>query len=441
MEGGDREEFGIAGAAGEAAVSRFGLLVTHGTFYTAGVQLSSVAVVLPFICAQQGLFWAAGLLYPAFTIGIVMGNAMSPFILHWSRDLKHFVLAAAAVAMAALVVCNAVVALTRVLVGIVFLSTSWAIGAVSGITSVAFSDVVSAKLPEVRRGDLMLTQGAFGSVVAAVITLLVVPVLARSDRNSSEADLLWLGAAALAAGGIAAVFVGPMRSAAKTTKPRPMRDTYLEGLAVARSHRWFRRYALTQLLFVPISLGTTFYSLRASEAHGDKPGSLHALVVYSSVGLVAGSVVWRIIYRVFGVRGMLLGSALVSSAAALVCIVAERSGEWSHLWTYGVVFLLATVASQAIFAATISWISVFATEHHRATLISLGALLVAVESSVLGAALGAIALKDSLWPILVVLTLNVLAAAWAVGAPTRPGAGRQQDHSVAPPQTPPTRSP
>jgi hypothetical protein len=38
---------------------RFGILLTQGTFYTTGLQLSNVSVVLPFIVAEQGIFWAA----------------------------------------------------------------------------------------------------------------------------------------------------------------------------------------------------------------------------------------------------------------------------------------------------------------------------------------------------------------------------------------------
>jgi hypothetical protein len=40
----------------------FGRLHSQGTFYTAGMQLSNGAVVLPLICAHQGLTWVAALI-------------------------------------------------------------------------------------------------------------------------------------------------------------------------------------------------------------------------------------------------------------------------------------------------------------------------------------------------------------------------------------------
>ena len=40
----------------------FGRLLSQGTFYNAGMQLSNGSVVLPFICAHQGLTVVAALL-------------------------------------------------------------------------------------------------------------------------------------------------------------------------------------------------------------------------------------------------------------------------------------------------------------------------------------------------------------------------------------------
>lgn len=219
--------------------------------------------------------------------------------------------------------------------------------------------------------------------------------------------------------GIAALFVGPMRSVSVTTATRmPLREIYWMGFAIARSQPWFRRYMTTYLLFVPISLGTTFFSLRAAQSNG----SLHVLVILSSIGLVVGSMLWRQINRLFGVRGLLLGSALLNAAAALLCMVAESCGQWVHAWAYGTAFLLATVAAQTVVAASISWISVLAPERYRATLICVGSTLAAVEATVLGVALGGIAQKHAtIWPVVVVLTLAVIAAVASLRAPTRIG--------------------
>lgn len=300
-----------------------------------------------------------------------------------------------------------------------FLATTGAGGVVTGVSSVAYTDMISSMLPAVRRGELLLTQGAAGSVLATGVTLVIVPMLAHGNEMARYHDLLWLGAAGLVCSGIAALFVGPMRSVSVTTATRmPLREIYWMGFAIARSQPWFRRYMTTYLLFVPISLGTTFFSLRAAQSNG----SLHVLVILSSIGLVVGSMLWRQINRLFGVRGLLLGSALLNAAAALLCMVAESCGQWVHAWAYGTAFLLATVAAQTVVAASISWISVLAPERYRATLICVGSTLAAVEATVLGVALGGIAQKHAtIWPVVVVLTLAVIAAVASLRAPTRIG--------------------
>ncbi len=93
-----------------AHADRYGVLLTQGTFYTTGMQLANIAVVLPFICAQHGNLWAAALLFPAYSIGAILGNSVSPFVLERSRHLRHLVLAATSLVMAGLLTINGIAA-------------------------------------------------------------------------------------------------------------------------------------------------------------------------------------------------------------------------------------------------------------------------------------------------------------------------------------------
>ena len=388
-------------------------LLTQGTLYTTGTQLANVSVVLPFICAQQGYFWAAGLLYPAYSIGIVIGNSLSPYVLQRARHLKHLVIATTTGLMATLVAISAFSAWTRLFIAGIFLSVSLATGVVAGISKVAYSEVVSSKLEDHRRSDLVLTQGAIGAIGAIATTLMLLPFLAERDPDHSRLDVLWLGASGLVAAAIAALFIGPVEASADQRVT--FADTYRDGMRAAKSESWFRRYALIQLVFVPVSLGTSFYSIHASVNHSDTAGSLHVLVISSSVGMVVGSLFWRFVSRTLGVRGMLINSALLGTAAAAICVVMEYRDDLNHIWIYGIVFILATMANQAIFSAGLAWVGAFAADHNRATLIGFGSLLIAVESSILGAALGAVAQNAAVvGPILTLLVLNVGAGVAAV---------------------------
>ncbi|MCV7120413.1 hypothetical protein AWC17_25250 [Mycobacterium nebraskense] len=396
-----------------APTNPFWRLLSQGTIHTAGMQLSNGAVVLPFIAAHHGLTWAAAMLFPAYSIGSIVGHSMSPAALQRAGQMRHLLLAVSAAASAALIVCDAAIAWTGLFATAVFVLVSAGGGVVVAVSRVAYLDLISSKLSDFRRGELLLVKGAIGSVLATVVALTFVPLLAHGSTMAYHRNLLWLGAAGLAASGIAALFLGPVRSISLTPQ-LSFRDTYRQGFAVARSEPWFRRYVITSLLFAPVSLGATFYALRT--AH--QGGGLHVLVIVSSIGLVLGSPLWSKVYRGFGVRGMLVGSAILSAVAAAMCILAEMSGQWLRVWAYGTVFLLATVAGAAVVAAGISWISAVAAEQHRGTLIGFCSTLVAVVSTVLGAALGGIAQKHTtIWPVVVVFVLSAVAALVSLGAP------------------------
>ena len=77
---------------------------------------------------------------------------------------------------------------------------------------------------------------------------------------------------------------------------------------MVRTRSWYRLFLATQIVFVLLSLSMTFFSLRAAMAHADKAGSLHVLVISWAAGLLAGSFLWRRVFRRCGVRGMLVMS-------------------------------------------------------------------------------------------------------------------------------------
>lgn len=403
-----------------ARTDRYGVLLTQGTFYTTGMQLANIAVVLPFICAHHGNLLAAALVFPAYSLGAILGNSISPVVLERSRHLRHLVLVATSLTTAALLMVDGLAAVTGSRIGPIFLTTSVALGIASGISKIAFSDVLSSKLNEIRRGDLILNQSAVGAVVAILAAVMLLPILESKDPLTGHIDLLWLGTAGLVAAAVTSIFIGPIHSHSARAARR-LREIYREGLSIARSHDWFRRYVAVQLLFVPISLGATFYSLHTAEDHADDAGTLHILVIATSAGLIVGAVLWSFVHRSrFAARGMLVASVLVSSSAAVLCIVGEAIDAWSEPWMHGVVILMATVANQAILTAATTWINIFATEHQRATLMGFSAVLVAIATAALGAVLGGIAQGSSaIWPVVIVLLLNLAALPAALRAPMR----------------------
>ena len=146
--------------------SRYPSLLAFGTTYSVGAQMAGVSVVLPFLLAQKGIFWAAGLLYP-------------PSVLDRSR-----------------------------------------------------------------RNHLLLNQKAAGAVLTVAATLLVLPLVSGRDPVEGRIDVLWLGAAAMAAACVAATVVGPTTSGAPRSTTRFV-DDFREGVTVARTRNWCRLFLAT----------------------------------------------------------------------------------------------------------------------------------------------------------------------------------------------------
>src|SRR5690606_15110918 len=149
---------------------------------------------------------------------------------------------------------------------VLLLLTSAGIGVTAGISTVAFSDLVCTKLSDARRGRLLLTQGDAGSVLATATTLVVAPMLFPGGSPAGHVHALWLRAALLAIAAVAALFLKPAQCSPTATAPHGSSlQTYRQGLRIARTQPWFRRYAITHLTYVPILFGTTFHTLRAAD--------------------------------------------------------------------------------------------------------------------------------------------------------------------------------
>ncbi|OSC39286.1 hypothetical protein [Mycobacterium decipiens] len=239
-----------------------------------------------------------------------------------------------------------------------------ALGGAKGISDGAHRELVSAKLPLRRRSPMILTEYAVSAVIIVAATFLVIPALSARAVEDGDAPVLWLGAAGMIAAAAATLFVGPVSAHTTAAIPR-LGDIVRRGVRVLGSDRRFRRYASTQLLFVPITLGATFYALHVPTGSADRTDSVPAVVVCTTTGLLIGSILWRFVHRRAGVRGMLVGSALMALSAAGICVLAHATGLWLQPWVQGLMFLLAAAADQAVYAASIEWIGELAGEHDR----------------------------------------------------------------------------
>lgn len=183
------------------------------------------------------------------------------------------------------------------------------------------------------------------------------------------------------------------------------------GWTAIRTNGWYRRYLLVQVLFGSVVLGSSFHSIRVAAVPGDQPDEVVAVVLFVCVGLLGGIALWNRVRERFGLVGLFVGSALVSIAAAVLSIAFDLAGAWPNVVAIGLVIALVSIANQSVFTAGQLWIARDAEPGLRTSLISFGQLVINAGLVGMGLALGLIAQDhDAVWPVMIVLLLNLTAA-------------------------------
>ncbi len=150
----------------------FQVLLLQGTVYTAAIQLTSVATVIPYICAElNGPNIVVALVVPIFTVGYLYGTAFSTRVLRWRVSVATLI-AGTAVVMGVLTAANAtdvsVVPPTPAVY--VLLVIAVLIGIASGCSVVTYQLAISTLLTPQRRSDLLLRTAGFGAAVLTALT-------------------------------------------------------------------------------------------------------------------------------------------------------------------------------------------------------------------------------------------------------------------------------
>lgn len=354
------------------------LIIAQSGFYSAALQLGNVSIVLPFVVAElDAELWIAALIFPAFTAGGAIGNVVAPpAVAAVPRRHRLFIIVSCLAVLAGVNALCATIGKGSV-AGILLVVNVTLIGVVSAISFVAFADLVAAMPSGTARARILLTEVGVGAALTAVVaaTLSFVPDQHPLSRNI---HLLWTAAVAMAI------------SAA---------------ICRALPHR------IVQVLFGSVVLGSSFHSIRVAAVPGDQPDEVVAVVLFVCVGLLGGIALWNRVRERFGLVGLFVGSALVSIAAAVLSIAFDLAGAWPNVVAIGLVIALVSIANQSVFTAGQLWIARDAEPGLRTSLISFGQLVINAGLVGMGLALGLIAQDhDAVWPVMIVLLLNLTAA-------------------------------
>ncbi len=296
-----------------------------------------------------------------------------------------------------------------------FVATAAALGFLGGVSTVCFFDVVAGALVPGQQSRLPVLQSSLAAVLVLTITTVDQWVFGSGGGSSDHIRLLWLGAVALLVAALSCLFL-PAATSARPGHARLV-DTLARGFALTRSTRWLRRYLVVQTLFLSVSLGSAFFSAHGATLHGSVGGSLHLIVAVSSVGLLVFAVVWIPLRPHITLRGMYwLAGGLAFTAAAL-CVVADAFHLTAAVWLYGIVLALAAVSALAVSTAKQVWLLRRAGED-RLLIISFSQVVIGIASAIIAAGLAALAhIQGAIWPVYVVLALDLLAMTMIRWAP------------------------
>ena len=397
----------------------FQVLLTQGTLFRVGVQVSSVLIVVPYLADQVGSpRIMVALLVPGFTAGALLGMAFGPKVLRISVSVAGLLggIAMIDAALTALIAVDIAVVPSR-FVAYPLLLMCILIGIVSGSLEVVMPVAMSALLSAQQRSDVLLKQSGYAAALVIAITAFAASRFVRDSMPWRDVDLLWIGVAAMV---LCAACCFALRTTGVELANGPGRtlDTLRNGHYYLCTNRWMQRFLVTQLVFMSVTLSPMFYAIYAAESLGAGVGDMDDFLVFVGIGLLAGIPLWRLVRTRLGVRGMYACSAGIGVAAAIICIVSQRWHLLPGLWAMGPVLLLSALANQAVWPAAYDWVFGHASDEQAVVVISYSQIVVSLGVIFAGFALSVAAeYGPDVWPLGLLLALTALACLAATRVP------------------------
>lgn len=374
-----------------------------------GSQLTAPTAVLPFICiALGGSPIAAFMIFPVYSLAVVVGNLSAPAAVSRIRSRPSTLLAAAAVATAAITAIAALGALFGPAAEFVFVGAAAAWGLLSGAASVLSLDIATSALRTRDLGWVSVLQGATAGVLVLTITAADLVLVSRPDTVSAHVTLVWLGALFFAA---AAPFclriVCPLADRARVRAT--LKGALMTGARYHREEPGLRVLLLVQICFLTVTLGMTFFTAHGAAMHGSSGGSLHIVVMFTAGGLVGYAFLLPLIRTKATLRGLHVAAAVIVLCAGMLCITTDVLDLPPENPAFGCIFALAAFAARMLSTARQMWFE-RAVTHDRATVIGFNQLVVGIGSLVLAFVLGVLGhVHGVIWPVAVVVALTVAA--------------------------------
>lgn len=401
---------------------------TESVSFSVANHLTAAGVVLPFICvAFGGSAFAAALIFPIYTAANLVGAVVAPRVLGLRSVSRTLALILALIATV-----FAIAGVGIFLVSPEWLNGLWVVagvaGLLSGIASIAVVEVMSSSLATSQKAALSVVQSTGGAIVTLAITVVLGAFLLDPDSRATHIALLWVGIIAMVVAALSLLRIRPTATAA------PIKNNPVGILTALRSrpdrqNPWVREFLITQVLFLTIALGTSFYSVHGATVHSQTSAALSSIVAVTAVGSLLFTALWTLSRRKATIRGLLLTAAILGVFAAIAALIADYSGAQTLPVLSGVVIVLAAAGAAATSSTRTTWMYHNLGHENDTEVIVFCQIVLGVTTTGVGLVLSMVARLDTVAPAWVMLVLSGYALIHARRGPrvriveTAPGHG------------------
>ena len=410
----------------------FKVLVLQGTAIDLNRVFASPKLVLPYLYIALGApVVFAGLLIPIVQVARMLTQLVAAPRISSAMARKWFMVFGTIITIAALaVIAIAAEQQQTVFLALLFLVIAGVLGIGQGLNTLALQTMLRH----------ILTRGASETGCCSINSSSAASSPSRlrpgsvfwfdfGDPLTSHISLLWIGIGAALVATVVTMAVREYYGARDTPdaetvpvepaeRPAPS-PSLLHGFGLLRRLKWFRRFCILRCLLLSVELAMPFYAIHAALPHSTKTGTLHAFVIASSLGMVMSGIIWRNQAR-WPMRYSIFASALIAASAAVAAVVFELLWDNAihHLWHMVVFFLIALAAKGTGVARQVYLLSA-TSKTDAAYHVSVSNAITGIVAIAFAFVLGVLAhVGHAIWPILVLLSLNLVTAAYALSLPS-----------------------
>ncbi len=397
----------------------FRALLGQGALGNVGQQLASAGMVLPFLfAAVGGPIFVAGLLVPVYRgTGLISQILAVPII--DSAKLHKWYIAAAFLTMA---VALGFLCLTARSVGpaplvAIFFVVAAILGFCIALVGLATQVLLGRMLQAESQTTMLFAQAGLAGTLAIGFALFGEYFINSGSAVGEHIELIWYGVGVtLLAAIVISIVREPARQVAQDGKApwRAHLAQLPEHFVTAFEQPWMRQFLVARTLFLSIELAIPFFAIHAATLYTGNSSSLNVFIIASGAGLLLGGIIWPRIGEK-SLRLVMVLSAFTTAAAGVLAIVIATVPGWQSPFTHAAVFVLAGVGLEGIVNARTVYIVARTSEDERAACITVASVLTGLVGVVVAIAFSALAhLSGTVWPVWVIVGLNIVAALFAI---------------------------